>query len=192
MKSLVQVRLAGNRLSAGIFNTPFTKTSRINHETVSQNRRFSASTRRQISTTRPLSTMASTSKLIELAATITRETEKLDKYMKEKGLPAPSFEPDALLNFPRLDGEAKRAREEVVRATKELGDLVTGPTESVRWMAWDVSFPFRCDTRKLMNQSTTILFRYMLSTITRSVRQFRFSYTHGSANSQDSTVISHQ
>lgn len=145
MKSLVQVRVTGNRIIIGLKANPFARTSaRINHKPIAQNRKFEASARlwsSEISSTsissRAHSTMASTSKLIELAATITRETEKLDKYMKEKGLPAPSFEPDALLNFPKLDGEMKKAREEVVRATKELGDLVTGPTESVRWMAWD-------------------------------------------------------
>ena len=38
------------------------------------------------------------------------------------------------------------AREEIVRASKDLSDLVTGPSESVRWLAWDVSlcFPFWC------------------------------------------------
>ncbi|KAK0105630.1 hypothetical protein ONS95_004160 [Cadophora gregata] len=132
MKSLSQILLTGNRLSIGLRST-----SRNNHNSTTQNRTFSAATRLFSNETSSTSTMASTSKLIELAATITRETEKLDKYMKEKGLPAPSFEPDAPLNFPKLDAEAKRAREEIVRATKELGDLVTGPTESVRWMAWD-------------------------------------------------------
>ncbi|KAL2062467.1 hypothetical protein VTL71DRAFT_6733 [Oculimacula yallundae] len=81
--------------------------------------------------------MSSPSKLIELAATITRETEKLDKYIKDNGLPPLSFEVDGLSNFPKLDANMKKAREEVVRATKELGDLVTGPRESLRWLAWD-------------------------------------------------------
>lgn len=79
-----------------------------------------------------------TSSLIELAAIITRETEKLDKFMKENGGPAPSFDVDGLLEFPKLPSDIKAAREAVVKATKELGDLVTGPRESVRWMAWDV------------------------------------------------------
>jgi hypothetical protein len=84
------------------------------------------------------STKPSTSNLIALAATITRETEKLDKYMKEHGNPAPSFDVDAPMDFPKLPADMKIAREEIVRATKELGDLVTGPREGLRWMAWDV------------------------------------------------------
>jgi hypothetical protein len=91
------------------------------------------------------STKPSTSSLIALAATITRETEKLDKYLKENGTPTPSFDVDAPMDFPNLPAEIKKAREEVVRATKELGDLVTGPREGLRWMAWDVSFILRLD-----------------------------------------------
>jgi hypothetical protein len=83
----------------------------------------------------------STSKLIELTQTITRETEKLDRHIKENHLPEPSFDVDAPLNFPKVSDELKKAREEVMGATKELGELVSGPTESVRWMAWDVSSP---------------------------------------------------
>jgi hypothetical protein len=43
------------------------------------------------------------------------------------------------LNFPKLSDKVKKAREEVARATKELGVLVAGPTESMRWTAEDVS-----------------------------------------------------
>jgi hypothetical protein len=81
--------------------------------------------------------------MVELAQIITRETEKLDKYLKESGSEQPGFDVDSPANFPKLPAEIKKAREEVMRATKELGDLVTGPTESVRWIAWDVRFsPF--------------------------------------------------
>jgi hypothetical protein len=86
----------------------------------------------------------STSPLIELAQTITRETKKLDRYLKDNGIQAPSFEVDSQPNFPKLEGEIKRAREEIVRATRELGDLVTGPTKSVRWMACGCEFFISC------------------------------------------------
>ncbi|CAG8957889.1 hypothetical protein HYFRA_00000229 [Hymenoscyphus fraxineus] len=82
-------------------------------------------------------TVSSTANLIDLAKTITQETEKLEKYMRESGSAAPSFDVDAPLAFPNLPEEIKKARENVVRATKELGDLVTGPKESVRWMSWN-------------------------------------------------------
>lgn len=83
-----------------------------------------------------------TSLLIKLAQTITRETEKIDVYLKENSIPAPSFEEDGLVDFPRLPEDIQKARLEVVRATVELKDLIVGPTESVRWLAWDVSLLF--------------------------------------------------
>lgn len=76
--------------------------------------------------------------LVELAATITREAEKLEKYFKETGTPRPGFDVDSPLEFPKLPDELKKSREEVMRASKELEDLLTGPTEILRWMAWDV------------------------------------------------------
>lgn len=79
-----------------------------------------------------------TSSLVALAKTIAHETEKLEKYIKESGSAEPSFDVDAPLDFPKLPEDVKNARENVVRATKELGDLVTGPKETIRWMSWNV------------------------------------------------------
>lgn len=82
----------------------------------------------------------SPSPLVELAQTIVRETEKLDKYLKENGRsPIPSFDINATLDFPSLPEEIQKARQKVIECTRELGDLVVGPTEGIRWMAWDVS-----------------------------------------------------
>jgi hypothetical protein len=80
-----------------------------------------------------------TTSLVELARIITREADKLEKYLRESGSPMPSFDADGPANFPPLPHDIKEAREEVVRAARDLQCLVTGPTESVRWMAWDVS-----------------------------------------------------
>jgi hypothetical protein len=82
-----------------------------------------------------------TSRLIALAQTITRETEILDRYLKENDLPYPNFDVEGPSDFPRLPDDISRARHEVVRATTELRDLTVGPTETLRWMAWDVSLP---------------------------------------------------
>jgi hypothetical protein len=75
------------------------------------------------------------SRLIELAQTIVRETENLDKYLKESKSSTPSFDVNALVDFLHLPKEIQRARQKVVKSTKELGDLVVGPTEGIRWMA---------------------------------------------------------
>ncbi|KAH8816934.1 O-methyltransferase-domain-containing protein [Xylogone sp. PMI_703] len=81
--------------------------------------------------------------LIELATTITKESEKLEKYFRKRGGPRPGFDVDSLDDFSGLPDDIQKSREEIVRATKELGDLVTGPTESLRWIPWAVtkSFP---------------------------------------------------
>lgn len=79
--------------------------------------------------------------MVELAKIIARESEKLEKYLVESGSELPGFDVNSPVNFPILPVDVKRSREEIIRATKELGDLVTGPTESVRWMAWDVRTP---------------------------------------------------
>lgn len=82
---------------------------------------------------------SSTSQMILLAKRITEETEKLDKYLKENGLPDPGFTVDAPGDFPKLPDDIQRSRQKIVYATKELGALVRGPRESVRWGVWGVS-----------------------------------------------------
>lgn len=83
---------------------------------------------------------SSSSNMVELARIITRESEKLERYLRESGSAMPSLDIDGPANFPKLPDEMQKARAEILRATKELEFLVTGPTEKVRWMAWDVSF----------------------------------------------------
>jgi len=141
---MVKIKRSGNRLSVGSWSIPFARSDSTNKRA---SRNFSAAPGIPIkdheieTASEDAGSVAkpSTSSLIQLAATITRETEKLDKFIRESGSPHPGFDVDAPLDFPKLPEEAKKAREEVVRATKELGDLVTGPREGIRWMAWDVS-----------------------------------------------------
>jgi hypothetical protein len=146
---MVKLRVVGNRLSLGSWSIPFARSRNGSLEEKSESRRYSSITTPvakeidvEISSPVISRSATSTSKLIELAQTITRETEKLDRYIKDNSLPELSFDVDAPLSFPKLSEEVKKAREEVVRATKELGDLVAGPTETIRWMAWDVRLPF--------------------------------------------------
>jgi hypothetical protein len=91
-------------------------------------------------------TSASPSRLTELAQTIARETETLEKYLKESGCTTPGFDIDAPMDFPSLPDHIQKTRQIVVECTQELRDLVVGPTESIRWMAWDVSSPFQLST----------------------------------------------
>lgn len=130
----------GRRLNIGSWSALLSKNppSTVDSKRVSRNftstpiPRTSAAPRVAINEAKP-----SRSALIELAATITRETEKLDKYMKDNNLPPVSFDVSCPPSFTKLDDSAKRSREIVIQATKDLSDLVTGPTESIRWLAWD-------------------------------------------------------
>lgn len=89
-------------------------------------------------------TMATTTtapSMTALADTISKETAKLEKYLKEKGLPMPSFEVDAADDFPQLPEEMQKSRLEIIHATKQLRDLTVGPRESLRWGVWEVRAP---------------------------------------------------
>lgn len=87
----------------------------------------------------PVGRTTETSHMIQLARKITEETEKLDKYLKENGLPDPGFDVGAPGDFPALPDDIQKSRQEIVYATNELGLLVRGPRESVRWGVWSVS-----------------------------------------------------
>ncbi|KAI1448983.1 S-adenosyl-L-methionine-dependent methyltransferase [Annulohypoxylon stygium] len=82
------------------------------------------------------STMAP-SQMIALAEKISTETAKVEAYFNEHGLQTPSFDVDAPSDFPQMPDDISRSRREVIHATKELQDLMVGPRESVRWMAWN-------------------------------------------------------
>lgn len=81
----------------------------------------------------------STSLLVKLSQIIARETEKIDAYFRENSIPAPTFEADGLSDYPTLPDEVQKARLAVIKAAADLKDLMVGPKESLRWMAWDVS-----------------------------------------------------
>lgn len=84
---------------------------------------------------------ASVSSLVALAQTLSREAEKLDRYLKENGKQQPTFDVEGPMDFPALDEEMQKSRKEIIRASKDLYDLCVGPAETVRWMAWNVSSP---------------------------------------------------
>ena len=91
---------------------------------------------------------SSPSRLIKLSEIISRNSKLLNSYLAERKLPQPSFAPDAPTDGivigkdePRRK-ELEKARRELVSATKELHDLSVGARESVRNLAWDVSFHF--------------------------------------------------
>ena len=80
-----------------------------------------------------------TSLMSQLATTIAHQTTILDSYFKSQEGPRPSFDTDGLREFSSLPDDIQQARLELLRATQELQDLVTGPAESLRYMAFNVS-----------------------------------------------------
>lgn len=76
-----------------------------------------------------------------LADKISRETAKLEKYLRDNNLPMPGFGVDAVDDFPRLPDEYQKSRLEIIHATKQLRDLTVGPREGVRWGVQNVSPP---------------------------------------------------
>ncbi|OAA46971.1 O-methyltransferase, family 2 [Metarhizium rileyi] len=74
--------------------------------------------------------------LLTLAKKITSEAEKLERYLKANNLPQPGFGTNAPGDFPNLPPEIQHSRQQIVYATHELGVLVRGPRESVRWGVW--------------------------------------------------------
>jgi hypothetical protein len=79
--------------------------------------------------------------IVALAKKIAQESEKLEAYLKENGLPTPGFAVDSPKDFPKLPPDLQRSRKEIIHATRKLGDLVRGTTEGLRWQTWGVSPP---------------------------------------------------
>ncbi|KAF7865216.1 hypothetical protein EAF04_006193 [Stromatinia cepivora] len=78
-----------------------------------------------------------TSSFVRLAATISQETAKLSAYVRENGIAEPSFDVDSAVAFLKLLEVMRKLREEIIKATEELGHIVTGAEKKLRWLAWD-------------------------------------------------------
>jgi hypothetical protein len=83
---------------------------------------------------------SSSSRLVELTDIISTNTKRIDEYLAAEGLPNLTFDADGPPDFPvpNKNEEIAAARRAVVIATQELHDLMVGPRESIRWMAWSV------------------------------------------------------
>lgn len=91
-------------------------------------------------------------RLGRLSRSIEDNTRILTDRLRSQGIEAPSFDLDGLADFPLKDAdtEALRARDEVVALTQELHDLVLGPREGLKNLAWDVSFSSLSNIHVLM------------------------------------------
>jgi hypothetical protein len=80
------------------------------------------------------------SRLTELTDIISINTKRIVQYFADNGLQNLSFDVTAPGDFPvpTANAEIHQARRAVIHATKDLYDLMVGPRESLRWMAWSV------------------------------------------------------
>lgn len=87
----------------------------------------------------PGSTLISSTRLTELSALIAQKKAQIESYLNPKGLPLSSFDVNAPveLGIAREDEDVQKIRVELLDLTKELRDLIAGPTDSVRYLTWD-------------------------------------------------------
>lgn len=92
---------------------------------------------------------SSSTRLTELSTLIAQKTAQIEYYLDSKGLPLPSFDANAPveLGIARVDEDVQKIRIELLDLTKELRDLIAGPTDLVRFLTWDVSGYFRYSNR---------------------------------------------
>ena len=71
------------------------------------------------------------SRIAELAAQISSNSQKIDDYLSSNKLPQPSFDEDGPVKL-NLSGEVELARSAVLNATAELQALLQGPDQLLR------------------------------------------------------------
>ncbi|PON27705.1 O-methyltransferase [Trichoderma gamsii] len=94
------------------------------------------------SLTKP-ATESSVDRMTTLSKDIEEKTRYLTDALRSKGLDAPSYKANGLSDFPLTEVEAVRTRQELVALTKELHDLVLGPRETLKNMAWEAICEFK-------------------------------------------------
>lgn len=83
----------------------------------------------------------SPSRLSELSSIIATKTAEIEAYLEAKGLPQPGFGPDDPAELGPIaleDEDMQKTRIELIDATRELRDLVVGPSDSIRYLPWEV------------------------------------------------------
>ncbi|KAH7153612.1 S-adenosyl-L-methionine-dependent methyltransferase [Dactylonectria macrodidyma] len=82
---------------------------------------------------------ASVERLTALSQEISQKTKIITDFLTAKGLDAASFDVNGLAEFPikPSDEEPYMARLDLIALTKELHDVALGPSESVRYLAWE-------------------------------------------------------
>ncbi len=84
---------------------------------------------------------SSVTHLAALSDAIQKKTALLTSSLHEKHLDAPSFELGGSTSFAldQLDLQDKTTRNELIALTRELHDLLVGPKDALKNLAWNVS-----------------------------------------------------
>lgn len=86
-----------------------------------------------------LETMASVSRIVQLAHQISESVARIDKVLTVKGIPTPSFDEDApLLSLPE---QVRDDQDIVIDAAMELHDLLINPVQLIKAQAGVRSSP---------------------------------------------------
>lgn len=85
--------------------------------------------------------LTSVARLTTLSQAIQEKTKLLTKSLSQKGIDAPSFEIEGSSGFPleKLDLEDKLVRDEIINLSQKLHDLLVGPQDTLKNLAWNVS-----------------------------------------------------
>ena len=80
--------------------------------------------------------------LEDVAGRILKNSAFLQRFLKTRQLPTPSFNIDAPTEFPNPDHErsVEVVREHLIEDTQLLFSLVIGPIDRLKWTLWEVSF----------------------------------------------------
>ncbi|KAL3472043.1 S-adenosyl-L-methionine-dependent methyltransferase [Aspergillus californicus] len=73
--------------------------------------------------------------LTELAEEISSTASVVNEFLVSNGHAQPSFEVDAPASFPTAPKDVNDARRKLLEAAKTIVDLMTGPSEHLRWLA---------------------------------------------------------
>lgn len=73
------------------------------------------------------------SRIVELSTSIAKNTAIVDEFCKKTGIPTPSFDVNAppTVNIPPNEAAVTEAKDNIIAATRELGQLMQGPAEIV-------------------------------------------------------------
>lgn len=85
--------------------------------------------------------------IAQLAAVVASNTQRIDAYLAEKGLPQPSFDASGPFDL-QLPEELEQCRQAALLAGEELNELLQGPRELLYTHQVRQTSPLRCGVKR--------------------------------------------